>query len=343
MFKARPRSSPARPAASAWASRTRSPRSGANIVLNGFGDAGEIETIRAELDAEYGVKVRYDAADMRKPDAIEAMMGTRDGEFGGVDILVNNAGIQHVAPIDEFPVDEVGRDHRASTCPRRSTPIRLALPGMKAKQLGPHHQHRLGARAGRVPVQVGLRRGQARHRRPHEDGRARSRRARHHDERDLPRLRLDAAGRKADSRHGEGARHHRGAGHQRRAAARAADARSSSRSSEVAALAAFLASRRRGVDHRRDHPDRRRLDGAVIETTMTDGSAEQTQTLAPSSAATARATAGPRRHSRAGRARAAGRRRARRLPGRRLPGAARGRHRARLGDRHVDRRDQRAR
>ena len=94
---------------------------------------------------------------------------------------------------------------------------------MKAQEVGPHHQHRVGARARREPVQVGLRRRQARHRRPDEDRRARGRDARHHDERDLSRLRLDAARRKADSRHGEGARPHRGAGDQRRAAARAAD------------------------------------------------------------------------------------------------------------------------
>src|ERR1700750_1901529 len=77
---------------------------GANIVLNGFGDAAQIEALRAGIAREHGVKVRYDGADMSRPDAIASMMGNAIEIFGGVDILVNNAGIQHVAPVDEFPV-----------------------------------------------------------------------------------------------------------------------------------------------------------------------------------------------------------------------------------------------
>lgn len=69
-------------------------RAGASIVLNGIGDAAEIEATRARLAATHNVKVRFHGADMSQPDAIDA-------EFGGVDILLNNAGIQHVAPIDE--------------------------------------------------------------------------------------------------------------------------------------------------------------------------------------------------------------------------------------------------
>jgi 3-hydroxybutyrate dehydrogenase len=76
---------------------------GVNLVLNGFGDAAEIETIRAGLESKFGVKVIYDGADMSKPEQIEAMMDNAATVFGGVDILVNNAGIQHVCPVEEFP------------------------------------------------------------------------------------------------------------------------------------------------------------------------------------------------------------------------------------------------
>ena len=76
---------------------------GVNLVINGFGDAAEIEGIRAGLEKKFGVKVIYDGADMSKPDQIEAMMDNAAKVFGGVDILVNNAGIQHVCPVDEFP------------------------------------------------------------------------------------------------------------------------------------------------------------------------------------------------------------------------------------------------
>ena len=110
-------------------------REGADIILNGFGDAKEIETLRSGLAAEHGVKVRYDGADLSKQDQIEAMMTKALVEFGTVDILVNNAGIQFVAPIDEFPVDKwnaiIGINLTASF-----HTIRLALPAMKAKRWG---------------------------------------------------------------------------------------------------------------------------------------------------------------------------------------------------------------
>ncbi len=76
-------------------------RQGANIVLNGFGDN---QGPRAEI-AALGVKVGYHGADMSKPGEIEAMMAYAAAEFGRVDILVNNAGIQHVARIEDFPVE----------------------------------------------------------------------------------------------------------------------------------------------------------------------------------------------------------------------------------------------
>jgi 3-hydroxybutyrate dehydrogenase len=76
---------------------------GANVVLNGFGDAGEIEIVRGALAAENDVEVAYDGADLSKPEAIHRMIDAAAAHFGRIDILVNNAGIQHVAPIEEFP------------------------------------------------------------------------------------------------------------------------------------------------------------------------------------------------------------------------------------------------
>jgi 3-hydroxybutyrate dehydrogenase len=108
---------------------------GSNVILNGFGDAAEIEALRAKLSADHGVDVRYDGADLSQQEAIEAMMGKAIGEFGAVDILVNNAGIQFVAPIDEFPVAKwnaiIGLNLTASF-----HTIRLALPAMKARKWG---------------------------------------------------------------------------------------------------------------------------------------------------------------------------------------------------------------
>ncbi len=79
---------------------------GAAIMLNGFGDAAEIERMRAGLAAKYGVTVGYSAADMSKPVEIGAMIGAAVRELGGMHILVNNAGIQHTAPIEEFPAEK---------------------------------------------------------------------------------------------------------------------------------------------------------------------------------------------------------------------------------------------
>jgi len=100
---------------------------GANIVLNGFGDA---EGPQAEI-AALGVKVAYHGADMSKPAEIEAMMGFAAAKFGQVDILVNNAGIQHVAKIENFPVerwDAVIAINLSSAFHA----TRLALPAMQA-------------------------------------------------------------------------------------------------------------------------------------------------------------------------------------------------------------------
>ncbi len=80
-------------------------REGADIVLNGFGEPAAIESLRKKLSDEHQVKAIHIAADMAKPDEIYAMVETALGAFGRIDILVNNAGIQHVAPIQDFPIE----------------------------------------------------------------------------------------------------------------------------------------------------------------------------------------------------------------------------------------------
>ncbi|MFL6856523.1 MAG: SDR family NAD(P)-dependent oxidoreductase, partial [Allosphingosinicella sp.] len=108
---------------------------GANLILNGFGDAGEIERIRAGLEQASGGRALYNGADLTKAEAIEAMMAQASAELGGVDILVNNAGMQHVAPIDAFPPDRWDLIIALNLSAVFHT-IRLALPGMKAKGWG---------------------------------------------------------------------------------------------------------------------------------------------------------------------------------------------------------------
>ena len=108
---------------------------GSNVILNGFGDAAEIEKLRAKLAADHAVEVRYDGADLSQQDAIETMLGKAIKEFGAVDILINNAGIQFVAPIDEFPVARWNAIIALNLTASFHT-IRLALPAMKARKWG---------------------------------------------------------------------------------------------------------------------------------------------------------------------------------------------------------------
>jgi 3-hydroxybutyrate dehydrogenase len=110
-------------------------REGANVMLNGFGEAGEIEKTRAGIEKEFKVKALYDAADMTKPAEIAAMIKTAEKAFGAVDILVANAGIQHVAPIEEFPIDKWDAII-AINLSSAFHGIRAAVPGMKAKKWG---------------------------------------------------------------------------------------------------------------------------------------------------------------------------------------------------------------
>ena len=81
-------------------------RQGADIVLNGFGDAAEIERIRSKLEAEFGVRVAHDGADLSHGEAVRGMIDRAVATMGRIDILVNNAGIPHTASIEEFPVEK---------------------------------------------------------------------------------------------------------------------------------------------------------------------------------------------------------------------------------------------
>jgi 3-hydroxybutyrate dehydrogenase len=108
---------------------------GAHVVLNGFGEPAEIEKTRAGIEKEFKVKVLYDAADMTKPAEIAALIKTAEKAFGAVDIVVANAGIQHVAPIEEFPIDKWDAII-AINLSSAFHAIRAAVPGMKAKKWG---------------------------------------------------------------------------------------------------------------------------------------------------------------------------------------------------------------
>lgn len=108
---------------------------GNNIVLNGFGDSAEIETLRAGLAEEFDVRVVFDGADMTRPEEIERMCQSAIAEFGCIDVLVNNAGIQHVAPIEEFPVDKWNEIIAINLVSSFHT-IRHSLPAMKQRSRG---------------------------------------------------------------------------------------------------------------------------------------------------------------------------------------------------------------
>jgi len=108
---------------------------GCNITLNGFGNADEIESLRCGIEEEYSVCAQYSAADMTRPGEIKTMIKKALTAFGGMDILVNNAGIQHVAPIDEFPVEKWDAIIAIDLSSAFHT-THAALPAMKAKRWG---------------------------------------------------------------------------------------------------------------------------------------------------------------------------------------------------------------
>jgi 3-hydroxybutyrate dehydrogenase len=108
---------------------------GCALTLNGFGEQGEIERLRIELAEASGTETAYSPADMREPEQIESMVLEARERFGGLDILVNNAGIQHVSPIESFPVKK-WNDIIAINLSSSFHTIRAALPGMVANGWG---------------------------------------------------------------------------------------------------------------------------------------------------------------------------------------------------------------
>jgi 3-hydroxybutyrate dehydrogenase len=110
-------------------------RTGMNVMLNGFGDPGEITAIRDRLAGEHGIRVGFHGADMTKPDEIGALFKMAEEMFGAVDVVVNNAGIQYVAPIEDFPPEKWD----AIIAINLSSAFHLtrhAIPGMKQRGWG---------------------------------------------------------------------------------------------------------------------------------------------------------------------------------------------------------------
>jgi 3-hydroxybutyrate dehydrogenase len=105
---------------------------GANIVLSGMGAPAEVEKERSAIENDFGVKSVYSPADMRKPSEIAEMIVFAEKTFGRVDVLVNNAGIQHVSPIEEFPVDKWDAIISINLSSAFHA-IRASVPGMKRR------------------------------------------------------------------------------------------------------------------------------------------------------------------------------------------------------------------
>ncbi len=108
---------------------------GAKVMLNGLGDAAEIEKIRSDLAERSGVEVAYSDANLMDPDAVAAMVAEAEQKLGPVDILVNNAGIQFVSPVEEFP-----REKWDAIIALNLSAVfhgtKAVLPGMKARRWG---------------------------------------------------------------------------------------------------------------------------------------------------------------------------------------------------------------
>ncbi len=108
---------------------------GVHVMLHGLGDRNEIERVRQQLAAETGVSVRYNGADVRKPEEIKSLVAETEQALGSLDILINNAGIQHVAPVAEFP-EERWAAIQDIVLNASFHAIRAAVPGMKRRGWG---------------------------------------------------------------------------------------------------------------------------------------------------------------------------------------------------------------
>jgi len=114
---------------------TRLAAEGCNVVLNGFGDPGEIERVRRQLEADHGVRTLHHGADLVRPDEIAAMVDTANNAFGGVDILINNAVVRHFAPVEEFRVEDWDRSLAVNLSAAFHT-TRLVLGDMRRRDFG---------------------------------------------------------------------------------------------------------------------------------------------------------------------------------------------------------------
>jgi len=110
-------------------------KDGADVTINGMGDAADIEKERKSLETDFGVKAYYNGADMMKPAEIEAMIAEAQAKMGSLDVLVNNAGIQFVSPIENFPPEKWDAII-AINLSSAFHAIRAAVPGMKARKWG---------------------------------------------------------------------------------------------------------------------------------------------------------------------------------------------------------------
>ncbi|MFZ5734257.1 MAG: SDR family NAD(P)-dependent oxidoreductase, partial [Pseudomonadota bacterium] len=110
-------------------------QAGSAIMLNGFGSADDIAQVQSSIETDFGVPVSYSPADMSKPDAIGGMVMETMHDYGRLDIVVNNAGIQHVAPVDQFPIEKWDAILAIDLSSAFHT-IRAALPAMRAHNYG---------------------------------------------------------------------------------------------------------------------------------------------------------------------------------------------------------------
>jgi 3-hydroxybutyrate dehydrogenase len=110
-------------------------KEGADVVINGMGEAAKIEAERAGLEQTFGVRAFYNGADMTKPAEIAAMIGDAQAKMGSLDILVNNAGIQFVSPIEALPVEKWDAILAINLSSAFHT-MRAAIPAMKTQKWG---------------------------------------------------------------------------------------------------------------------------------------------------------------------------------------------------------------
>ena len=264
---------------------------GANVVINGMGEAADIERERAEIESDFGVKAVYSPADMLKPAEIADMIALGETTFGSVDILVNNAGIQFVSPIEDFPIEKWDAII-AINLSSAFHGIRAVVPGMKKRGWGriintasahslvasPFKSAYVAAKHGIAGLTKTVALELATYKITVNCI--------------SPGLCLDAAGREADPRHHEGAQPHQGAGDQRRAAAGAADqAVRHLRTGRGAG--AVSVRRRRQPDHRRQSVDGRRLDRGVGRAAVVLGGGAMWHRASAPSAVILRESGGP--------------------------------------------------